>query len=91
MEAGGNSKGWISGGTVKGRGRECWRDHPRKAFLQWGWAAVGLGEDAVPGGEAVQKLREAFDSTWNKARGQQEVPSSREQQEDFSHLAGPPC
>lgn len=91
MEAGGNSKGWISGGTVEGRGRARWRAHPGKAFLQRGRAAARLGGDAAPGGEAAQKLRQAFVSTRNAARGERKGPPSRAQQEGVSHLAGPPC
>ena len=88
MEAGGNSKGWISGGTVEGRGRARWRARPGKAFLQRGRATVGPGGDAAPGGEAAQKLRPAFVSTGKTARGERKVPRSRERQEAVSTWQG---
>lgn len=48
MEAGGNSKGWISGGTVEGRGRECWRAHPRKPSFSGDGLQWGLGKERKP-------------------------------------------
>lgn len=54
MEAGGNSKGWIRGGTVEGRGRARCTSQPVPEGTGW-WQGDG-GKAAGPGSWPSQQV-----------------------------------
>lgn len=81
MEAGGNSKGWISGGTVEGRWQSALESPSGESRPPAGTYS------AAQGGEAAQKLRWASGGT--RHGGEWKVPPSGGRQEGVSQQAGP--